>query len=260
MDWFFSRMFVISISGSLPRPGVTVASQPMLSFLKDPLNLVHGGKIGKAGHLYSVISSCGWPEITDVGQQIDSLSAASLTRRSVSCVTRPTRLFNISWSAVSCVFSRQIWLLILQPLDLVVIAPMDEDTRFFNWRARSVKRVQKEAWKGLNTLFILVAWEIWKFWKSYLFEGSEAHLQLLQKIGDECLLWCMAGAVDLQKLLNRSLILARLGDGGPGRFCFQGVSIGCSVLGVDHLVLPDVLSSILMKWHAALLCSSRKKK
>ena len=105
---------------------------------------------------------------------------------------------------IGCVFSRQIWALSLQILDLAAIAPTAENTSLFSWWAQSIKRVPKEARKGLNTLIILIAWEIWKFRNSCVFEGSPVSIQqLLQKIGNECLLWCMAGATDLQELLRR---------------------------------------------------------
>jgi hypothetical protein len=59
---------------------------------------------------------------------------------------------------------------------------------FFPWWAQSLKEDQK----GLNTLFVLVAWEIWKFQNSCMFKGSQPNVQvLLQIIGNEGLLWCI---------------------------------------------------------------------
>ncbi|WVZ75617.1 hypothetical protein U9M48_023654 [Paspalum notatum var. saurae] len=106
---------------------------------------------------------------------------------------------------VGCVFSRQIWTSILHTLNFASLAPSAEDTRFFTWWARSISLVPKEARKGLNTLIILVAWEIWKFRNSYIFEGCQLRVErVLQLIEEEGLLWCRAGATNLQELCSRS--------------------------------------------------------
>jgi hypothetical protein len=40
--------------------------------------------------------------------------------------------------------------------------------------------------KGLNSLIILVSWEVWKYRDSCVFEGASPSVQeLLQTIGDE---------------------------------------------------------------------------
>jgi hypothetical protein len=65
--------------------------------------------------------------------------------------------------------------------------------------------VPKNIRKGWNTLFILIAWEIWKFRNLCVFEGSQPNVELLHRIGSEGLLWCAAGAARLLELLNRSL-------------------------------------------------------
>jgi len=106
----------------------------------------------------------------------------------------------------SCVFSKQAWTIILQSLGLVGIIPTAADSRFYPWWARSSKQVPKELRKGLNSLVILVAWELWKEHNSCVFEGSQPNVQrLLISVKDEGLLWCMAGASNLQELLSRSL-------------------------------------------------------
>jgi hypothetical protein len=87
----------------------------------------------------------------------------SVTWRSVPCLTklmRPSNTFSLG-----CVFSSQVWVLILQSLNLADIALLVADSCFFpggHW-ALSVKLVPKIMLKGLNTHCILVAWEIWKF-------------------------------------------------------------------------------------------------
>ena len=67
------------------------------------------------------------------------------------------------------------------------------------------QKLPKEMRKGLNSLIILVAWEVWKFRSACAFEGLSPNIQsLLQKVDNECSSWRMAGASDLQDLLLRS--------------------------------------------------------
>ncbi|WVZ51091.1 LOW QUALITY PROTEIN: hypothetical protein U9M48_002270 [Paspalum notatum var. saurae] len=85
---------------------------------------------------------------------------------------------------IGCVFSRQIWDLILQSLQLAEITPTMADSGFFSW---------------------------WKFRNLCVFEGMQPNVQLLlHRIGSEGILWCAAGASGLLELLNRSLTPASL--------------------------------------------------
>jgi hypothetical protein len=55
--------------------------------------------------------------------------------------------------------------------------------------------------KGLNSLIILVSWEIWKHQNSCVFEGILLNIQaLLRNVSDECCLW--TGASKLHFLLR----------------------------------------------------------
>jgi len=73
------------------------------------------------------------------------------------------------------------------------------------------KGVPKEVREGLNSLIILVAWELWKHWNACVFEGARLRLEaVLQAIVYESSLWCSAGALALQELLSRSLPLIQL--------------------------------------------------
>ena len=63
----------------------------------------------------------------------------------------------------------------------------------------------------------------WKLWNSSVFEGASPNVQgLLQTIGGECSLWCMAGASKLSDLLARSLTpgAGGLATGVVGWSCF----------------------------------------
>ncbi|WVZ53921.1 hypothetical protein U9M48_004807, partial [Paspalum notatum var. saurae] len=86
-----------------------------------------------------------------------------------------------------------IWLSALFSLGLSDIVPMAADGRLssylISYWARSSKQVPKEMRKGLNSLLIilLVAWD------------HACLKRLLLLVRDEGMLWCMAGADNLQQ-------------------------------------------------------------
>jgi hypothetical protein len=107
---------------------------------------------------------------------------------------------------VGCVFARQVWSLVLQQLRLLQLAPQPSVTCFSGWWKRSIAAVPKEARKGLNTLIILVAWEIWKHRNTCVFDNKRPSVQeVITAISLEGGLWCSAGASKLQELFVRSL-------------------------------------------------------
>jgi hypothetical protein len=109
---------------------------------------------------------------------------------------------------LSCVFTRQVWFFIFQYLNLVVNLPTAESSSFSAWWCNTIRAVPKDIRKGLNSLIILVAWEVWKHCNSCVFEGARPSIQiLLQTVANESSLWWMAGASKLQELLTRSLVL-----------------------------------------------------
>jgi len=69
---------------------------------------------------------------------------------------------SINHLLVGCAFARQVWAMVLQQLGLLQLAPQPTSTRFSGWWKKTTAAVPKEARKGLNSLIILVAWEIWK--------------------------------------------------------------------------------------------------
>jgi hypothetical protein len=63
------------------------------------------------------------------------------------------------------------------------------------------RKVQKDKWKGFNSLVILVAWWIWKHRKACIFEGASPNLLgLLQNVKNDAGLWCRAGPATLGSL------------------------------------------------------------
>jgi len=107
---------------------------------------------------------------------------------------------------LTCVFTRQCWSLIFQHLNLAIAGPTTSTTSFSAWWSTTIKHVPKDHRKGLNSLIILVTWEIWKHRNACVFQGSRPSVQLLlQTVSSECVLWCMAGASKLKELLDRSM-------------------------------------------------------
>ncbi|WVZ83681.1 hypothetical protein U9M48_030806, partial [Paspalum notatum var. saurae] len=95
---------------------------------------------------------------------------------------------------VSCVFTKQ-------GLGLSSL-PQPEDRSFMGW-SNAVCWAPKDLKKGLSSLFILVAWEVWKHRNACVFERANPEvLVVLQNIANEGSLWCSAGAKDLQVLLE----------------------------------------------------------
>jgi len=78
--------------------------------------------------------------------------------------------------------------------------------RFSGWWRKTVAAAPKEARKGLNSLIILVAWEVWKHCNACVFEKKRPSIQdVLRSVSLEGGLWYSAGASKLQELMSRSL-------------------------------------------------------
>ena len=80
---------------------------------------------------------------------------------------------------MSCVFSRQVWAIIHQKLGLVSLSPQPSDTHFSSWWCKSINGLPKDPKKGLNSLIIMVAWELWKHRNFCVFEGGSPSIQLV---------------------------------------------------------------------------------
>jgi hypothetical protein len=109
---------------------------------------------------------------------------------------------------VKCVFSRKVWLYILEKIGRAVTAPQPSSTHFSNWWFKAIQNVPKEEKKGLNSLFILVAWEIWKRRKDCVFNGATPNISVVvQAMARESTLWSIAGAKALHEHFCKSLPL-----------------------------------------------------
>jgi len=104
----------------------------------------------------------------------------------------------------TCVFARQFWFQILQPLNLGFLVPNRRWTSFADWWKRSWKRVPKQHKQGFNSLVIHGAWILWKHQNGCIFYGSAPIVQgALQAFQDEAQLWQFAGAKGLAALGSR---------------------------------------------------------
>jgi hypothetical protein len=62
---------------------------------------------------------------------------------------------------IGCVYSREVWYIILDKLHLAdVITVQEEDVLV--WWLRSRKLLQKQVRKGFDSLFFLIGWTLWK--------------------------------------------------------------------------------------------------
>lgn len=68
----------------------------------------------------------------------------------------------IHYLLIGCVFACEVWTIILQLLGVMQLAPQPTAVCFSEWWRNTIATSPKEAHKGLNSLIILLAWELWK--------------------------------------------------------------------------------------------------
>jgi len=101
----------------------------------------------------------------------------------------------------SCVFARQFWFSILQPLNLTSLVPNRRCASLAEWWKKSWRKIPKQHRKGFNSLVILGAWTLWKQRNACVFDGATPNIQrALQALQDEFDLWRSAGAKGLTAL------------------------------------------------------------
>jgi hypothetical protein len=118
---------------------------------------------------------------------------------------------------VTYVFSKEVWFVLFIKLWWSTLLPQPSD-RFLSWWSGSVKTIPKEIRKGLNSLIVLVAQEIWKHHNACVFDRRRLCVHsVLQEVANEGPLWCAAGAES--SLPANSLL-------GIRRCCYQGDRFG----------------------------------
>jgi hypothetical protein len=99
---------------------------------------------------------------------------------------------------VVCPFSREIWFLVLRAINLTL--PADSTTAIRWWR-RLRSMVTNDRRRGMDSLFALVSWQLWKELNGRCFRESPASIQeILQVIKTEADRWIKAGANGLREL------------------------------------------------------------
>jgi len=73
---------------------------------------------------------------------------------------------------VSCVFARQMWFTMLQKFGQQVLAPGLDEESFEDWWANASERVAGQVQKGLNSIIILGAWNLWNHRNCCVFDGA----------------------------------------------------------------------------------------
>jgi len=106
---------------------------------------------------------------------------------------------------VSCVFSRQVWFIILQGFGLQDLAPQVGEPSFEEGWENINTRVSGQVKKGLNSIVILGAWTLWNHRNRYVFDGAVPSLSTIAShINEELMHWSFAGARGISFLLAQA--------------------------------------------------------
>lgn len=96
------------------------------------------------------------------------------------------RLGAVAQALGNRVLTRQIWAAVFQKVGLTAAAPVGFSGSFSKWWRVTISAAHKNLRKGLNSLIILVVWEVWKHCNSCVFDGLAPHVDaVLQKVADE---------------------------------------------------------------------------
>ncbi|CAN6226182.1 unnamed protein product [Urochloa humidicola] len=102
---------------------------------------------------------------------------------------------------VNCSFAKEVWWGVLCSCACTCSFPAPKSLQ--GWWRYIRQRQQQEKRKGLDSLFMLTAWHLWKERNARLFQGqSKAAAQLVSGIRQEALLWIEAGAKQLGRLVQ----------------------------------------------------------
>ncbi|WVZ70115.1 hypothetical protein U9M48_018809 [Paspalum notatum var. saurae] len=148
-----------------------------------------------------------WLAIKNTCWTADRLAKRGLPHPSV-CPLCDQEKETIQHLLVPCVCSREVWAYFLHALGLSAVAPQSDTRIFSGWWSLAANRVSGEL-KRVNSLIILVAWELWKHRNACVFEGASLIVSVvLQEVEKEGSLWCLAGNVALSELRARLVGLA----------------------------------------------------
>ena len=95
---------------------------------------------------------------------------------------------------LDCTLARRLWHALLSPIDLGALVP-DQEEDLATWWLRQRKRVDKESRPSADSIFLLVAWNLWKHRNDLVF-GRRAAPDLISLCVDttrEAEDWAQAG-------------------------------------------------------------------
>jgi hypothetical protein len=102
---------------------------------------------------------------------------------------------------ISCVFVRQFWFAFLNQVNLKGISPQPDDRSFLEWWRRSNLVIVGAARRGLNSMFTLGAWVLWKHRNKCVFDAAAPSLAaVVSQAREERVLWELAGGIDIASL------------------------------------------------------------
>jgi hypothetical protein len=135
---------------------------------------------------------------------------------------------------ISCVFVRQFWFAFLSQVNLQGISPQPNDRSFLDWWRRS-NLVIVDTTRGLNSMFILGAWVLWKHRNRCVFETVVPSLAAaLSQAREERVMWELVG-----------------GGGGPSVGAVSGEVFSIEVVEcASHR--GDLLLSMFVAWPSVL--------
>jgi len=133
----------------------------------------------------------------------------------------------------SCVFARQFWFSILQPLNLTALVPNRRCASLAEWWKKSWRKIPKQHRKGFNSLVILGAWTLWKQRNACVFDGATPNIQrALQAFQDD------VGTNDMKE---QNVFETLIGKQQQILLATQVVKM---ILKIDDVIMP---SRVLMK-------------
>jgi len=154
----------------------------------------------------SVLETRGGKKLNTV--QLNSPSFSSTHKAMVNAVmVRGPVVGEKLWEIVCCIFV--VFMLLLPCVharghefnlgnSLSAMRPASSTASLSAWWCAAIKSVPNEHRKGLNSLIILVTWEILKDRNACVSKGAQPSVQRpLQTVSSECVLWCLAGASKL---------------------------------------------------------------
>ena len=97
--------------------------------------------------------------------------------------------------------ARQVWFFFFQKLGLQGLEPQPDTAVFSTWWCRTIHGIAKDRRKGVNSLIILVVWEIWNRNERVFNNTTPSVSLIIQTVEEEGAMWCAAGAQNLRSLV-----------------------------------------------------------